>query len=268
VLCFAVPVELRTSHVQAWVKATQDKGLAPGTIHTRMTNVRVTLRAPVRDRVLARDPSEGVKLPRQHKASAAMRIPKPEEVGKLFTSADPSFRAFIAVCAFAGLRLGEAAALKVGDIDFLKREIHVERQAQRSTGGVVEIRDPKYGSARTVPAPDQLLAVLSEHIRRCRRNDLLFPGDGDQPLHQGSVGYRWDATKTSAGLSYRLHDLRHFYASGLIASGCDVVTVQRALGHANASVRLNTYAKLWPDADDRTRKAAAAQATRPAEILS
>ena len=53
-----------------------------------------------------------------------------------------------------------------------------------------------------------------------------------------------------------LHDLRHFYASGLIAAGCDVVTVQRALGHARATTTLNTYAHLWPTADDRTRRAA------------
>ena len=51
-------------------------------------------------------------------------------------------------------------------------------------------------------------------------------------------------------------DLRHFYASGLIAAGCDVVTVQRSLGHAKATTTLNTYAHLWPTAEDRTRKAA------------
>ena len=62
-----------------------------------------------------------------------------------------------------------------------------------------------------------------------------------------------------AGLSgIRLHDLRHFYASGLIAAGCDVVTVQRALGHATATTTLNTYSHLWPTAEDRTRKAAEA----------
>ncbi len=55
----------------------------------------------------------------------------------------------------------------------------------------------------------------------------------------------------------RLHDLRHFYASGLIAAGCDVVTVQRALGHASATTTLRTYAHLWPTAEDRTRAAAA-----------
>jgi integrase len=50
--------------------------------------------------------------------------------------------------------------------------------------------------------------------------------------------------------------VRHFYASGLIRAGCDVVTVQRALGHSSAAVTLTTYSHLWPDANDRTRKAA------------
>src|ERR1700733_9573959 len=50
----------------------------------------------------------------------------------------------------------------------------------------------------------------------------------------------------------------HFYASGLISQGCDVVTVQRALGHASATTTLSTYAHLWPSAEDRTRKAAEA----------
>jgi len=54
-----------------------------------------------------------------------------------------------------------------------------------------------------------------------------------------------------------LHDLRHFYASGLIAAGCDVVTVQRALGHSMPSITLNTYSHLWPTVEDRTRTAAA-----------
>jgi len=44
--------------------------------------------------------------------------------------------------------------------------------------------------------------------------------------------------------------------SGLIAAGSDVVTVQRALGHGSASVTLNTYGLLWPDANERTRQAA------------
>ena len=56
---------------------------------------------------------------------------------------------------------------------------------------------------------------------------------------------------------FTLHDLRHFYASGLIAARCDVVTVQHALGHSSPSITLNTYRHLWPKAEDRTRNAAA-----------
>jgi integrase len=72
------------------------------------------------------------------------------------------------------------------------------------------------------------------------------------------VGDRWRVTCKRAGVQgFTVHNLRHFYASGLIASGCDVVTVQRALGHAQASTTLNVYAHLWPSAEDRTRAAAA-----------
>ena len=124
----------------------------------------------------------------------------------------------------------------------------------------MEIRAPKYGSERTVFAPDALLALLSEHIRAHRPGEdagrWLFGSHHDLPIHEASVVYLWRKVRAKAGAGYRLHDLRHFYASGLINAGCDVVTVQRALGHHSATVTLNTYAHLWPDAADRTRKAA------------
>jgi hypothetical protein len=70
------------------------------------------------------------------------------------------------------------------------------------------------------------------------------------------VGHQWRKATSATGVTgLRLHDLRHFFASGLIASGCDVVTVQRALGHASATTTLTTYGHLWPDAEDRTRAA-------------
>jgi integrase len=251
--------DLRPSHVEVWVKSMQDRGLAPGTIKTRFVNVRSVLRAAVRDRVLARDVSDTVTLPRQRKQAAAMSIPTPAEVGSLVRLADPQFVAFVALCAFAGLRLGEAAALRVSDIDFMRKEIHVRRQVQRANGGDVEIRLPKYGSERTIYASQRLIETLSEHVRlHCYGSDpdrWLYPGIGGHPWHQNTVGYWWRRVRVSANLSYRLHDLRHFYASGLIAAGCDVVTVQRALGHGTATVTLNTYSHLWPDANDRTRKA-------------
>jgi integrase len=49
------------------------------------------------------------------------------------------------------------------------------------------------------------------------------------------------------------HDLRHFFASALIAGGAGVEQVQVVLGHATAVITLRIYAHLWPGEDDRTR---------------
>lgn len=253
--------DLKPSHIEGWVKWMKDKPLAASTIKTRFNNVRSVIRAAVDDRFLARDVCTRVSLPRTQPASEKMAIPTPEEVGKLLAAAEPRFSTFIALCAFAGTRLGEAAALKVGDVKFLAKEIRIERQVQRADGGAVEIRLPKYGSVRTVYAPDELLNLLSEHIRLhlpdADPDRWMFPGQGDNPLHQNSVGYQWRKTRMTVGVDYDLHNLRHFYASGLIHENCDVVTVQRALGHKSPTVTLNTYAHLWPNANERTRKAAA-----------
>jgi integrase len=49
------------------------------------------------------------------------------------------------------------------------------------------------------------------------------------------------------------HDLRHFFASALIAGGASVKQVQMVLGHADALITLRIYAHLWPGEEDRTR---------------
>jgi integrase len=52
-----------------------------------------------------------------------------------------------------------------------------------------------------------------------------------------------------------LHDLRHYFASLLIASGADVKTVQARLRHASAKTTLDTYGHIWPDRDESTHAA-------------
>ncbi len=54
---------------------------------------------------------------------------------------------------------------------------------------------------------------------------------------------------------FRYHDLRHYFASLLIASGTDLKTVQARLRHASAKTTLDCYGHLWPDRDESTRAA-------------
>jgi len=111
------------------------------TIHTRLNNVRAILRGAVSDRVIPTDPSIGVALPRRRRAEAAMTIPTTAEIGKVLNTTEGPFRAFVALCAFAGLRVGEGAGLQLGDIDFLRRTLTVSSQMQREVGGF-EVRAP------------------------------------------------------------------------------------------------------------------------------
>lgn len=254
---------IRRSHVEAWVKA-MSASLQPGTVHTRFVNVRSVFRAAIADRVISADPTNGVTLPRRRRQDQAMRIPTPEQVGQLLHAAAPRVAPLIALCAFAGLRLGEVAGIQVADVDFLRRRLEVRRQVQRETGGF-EVRLPKYGSERIVMLPDRLVEMLAEYVAAYRPGGepdrWLFVASQlgtEQPPHQNTVGHWWRQTAAAAGVDgIRLHDLRHFYASGLIAAGCDVVTVQRALGHSSAATTLSVYSHMWPSAEDRTRAAAA-----------
>lgn len=276
---------IRRSHIETWVKNMTSR-LAPTTIDTRFTIVRGVFRAAVADRLIASDPTLGVVLPRKRKAEAAMSIPTNAEVAKLLNAAEPErrptsrpgFTAYVALCAFAGLRRGEALGVQVGDIDFLGRTLRVARQLQRAkpadieagknlveaAGGITAIiRAPKYESERTIYLPDEVITVLAEHVRLHTPNGepsrWLFDERG-KPWHDNLVDYRWRSTRADAGVTYKLHELRHYFASGLIAAGCDVVTVQRAMGHSSATTTLSTYAHLWPTVEDKTRAAAAGMA--------
>lgn len=252
---------VRPSHFESWVKQMSARGLSPFTVHTRVNNVRSIFKGAIRDRLITQDPANGVVLPRRRRAEHRVSIPTPDQVRALYAASEPWYRIAIALGAFAGMRLGEINGMQLEDVDFLRRTIHVERQVQRPAGKPIEIRPPKYGSERIVPAPDDLLVILSEHVRTIGTYGdakWLFPGRDNGPAWPRTLDYQWDVARSAAGLEgVRLHDLRHFYASGLIASGCDVVTVQRALGHKSPSVTLNTYSHLWPTAEDRTRAGAA-----------
>jgi integrase len=149
-----------------------------------------------------------------------MTLPSAAQVCAVLEAADgPS--APSSDSAFTGLRLGEAAGLRVEDIDFLRRTLVVARQVQRAGGGVVELRPPKSGSERVVFLAPGLAEMLAAHVAmHCPDRRWLFSGSGSEPPHPNSVGHRWRTATAAAGVpNLRLHDLRHFYASGLIASG-------------------------------------------------
>ena len=247
--------DLRHSHGEIWVKRQSARGLTAGTVTLRMKHLRAVLAGAVRDKLIASDPFAEVSLPRQRKAEAAMRLPTSTEVRTMMDTATEDFAVCIALAAFAGLRAGEIAGLQLGDVEFLRRQVHVHRQ--NTTDGP---KPPKYGSERSIFAPAALMDMLSTQVARrgiTDPGDWLFVGQNGQAMQQNQLTQRWCYFRNQADLKgLRLHDCRHHFASGLIAAGCSVVTVARALGHSSPAMTLRVYAHLWPTAEDQTRQAA------------
>lgn len=250
--------DVRTSDVQAWI-ADMSARLAPSTVRTRYNYVRSAFRAAKVDRLIPVDPCDAVRWSRASRARDELVFMEHAEVAAALAVADDWFRPFVKVCAFAGLRLGEAAGLRVSDVDFLRRTIRVDRQVQGSSRATTIVVPPKHGSARTVHVPEALTDSLAAHVRDVGvwGGDRWLFGPGEL-LNRNSAGEQWRTTRRRAGLDrFTLHDLRHYYASGLIQAGCDVATVQKALGHSSPAITLNVYTHAWSTSEERTRSAAA-----------
>jgi len=265
----AVPLgKVSPGHVEQWVKTMTSAGLAASTIRQRVDCVRTVLRSAVRDRILAGDPTAGVTLPRVPRKASTMRIPTAEQVAAVLDAADDTIRVGLTLAAFAGLRSGEVCGLQTGDVDWFKRVIQVRRQVQVAGGQPVTRAPKSKASERSIPVAQGVLDCLAAHLSTVVDPTFVITRGGS-PHTPRTFGEGWTQAAAAAGVAgFTLHDLRHWYASGLIAAGLDVVSVQHALGHGSATVTLSTYSHLWPTAEDRTREASAALFGQVASVPS
>ena len=182
----------------------------------------------------------------------------PNEIGALLAAAREPYRTIFTVAIFAGLRSGEIRGLQWHDIDLANRRLHIRRQAQNG-----RLVPPKTSSAvRDVALIDPLPNTLERY--RARRpplsgGSLLFLDKG-APLRSPRLCYALRRTAARAGLEQspedpllRFHDLRHTYASILIAARADVAFIARQLGHATPATTLLIYAHLFDEAANLTR---------------
>lgn len=265
--CYAYPAfgarrlsSIRPTQIQAWVTSLTSNGLAPSTTRTVFNTVRAVFRAAVQDRVIARSPCDGVKTPAiPRRQVVPLTVP---QVNALARAVPVRYRALVITGAGTGLRPGELFGLQVRDVDFLRRTLRVERQLQQTAGHGVYACPPKTArSHRTVPLPKVVVDALAAHLKSypvASQDDYVFRmQQGGPVVRTAFYDSVWRQAVSSAGLpkGTGMHALRHAYASLLIAGGESVKVVSERLGHTNAAMTLNTYSHLFPDTEEKTRKA-------------
>lgn len=227
----------------------QGEGLSASRVIQAHQVVGQVLRYAVRAKHLAANPAEGVELPR--KPETEQRYLTHEQLHRLAV-ASGRFRTLVLVLGYCGLRFGEAAALRVGDVDLGGRRIRVRRSATYVTGqGLVE-GPTKNHSARTVPVPRFLVPLLATELGDRAGDALLFPSRRGGHLSVGELRWVFDPAAVAVSVDgLTPHELRHTCASLAIAAGANVKVLQTLLGHKTATLTLDRYGHLFPDDLDR-----------------
>ena len=175
-----------------------------------------------------------VALPQRDKKEA--NIPTDEEVNTLLKFAyknDKEVYKAIILAAYAGLRRGEITALQWEDIDFDKKVIHITKAMALDADNEWQLKKPKsYSGYRDVP----LLSVAAEAL-------LPFQGEGNVLTisgnrltgHYASIARRLDMTH------FTFHNLRHYYASVMLALGIPDKYAMELMGHSTTHMLKTVY---------------------------
>jgi integrase len=163
--------------------------------------------------------------------------------------------------ALAGLRRGEIAGLRWGDVNLGQRTLRIGKTRVDVGGRALDQDDPKTASAgRVLPIPDALLSELTAAKARQAAERLAlgeaYSGRGHvvcneagEPYHPSTLSTMWQAAIKNLDVpQVRLHDARHTCATLMHLQGVPIALVAAWLGHADVSFTLRTYVHAQPEA--------------------
>jgi integrase len=169
-----------------------------------------------------------------------------DEIGRLLEAASPRYRTLLATAIFTGLRQGELLGLHWRDIDFGNQVIHVRTALDRKQRDVQPKTQHGLREVVLMPALAQALQQHQAETPFADPDDYVFTTRVGTPFHYASLPRRAlkPALKKAGIQPLRWHDLRHTFASLLIAGGANITFVSRQLGHSSSQITLSVYVHL------------------------
>jgi integrase len=237
--------------------------LAPGTVARVHGVLHRAFAQAVRWGWISVNPVSDATPPRAQPAE--IRPPSPRQVIAILgwtREQKPALFCYLRLAVSTGARRSQLLALRWGDVDW-------ERAAIAFTRGVVvgpkglELRSTKNHRTYRVELDSETLATLLEHREigeaqarevgvELGRDAFVFSrlADGTTPWLPNWTTKEFVRARRRTGLAhFRLHDLRHFMATQMLAAGVPIVTVSQRLSHAPVSTTLNVYAHSVPGGD-------------------
>ena len=144
------------------------------------------------------------------------------------------------LAAYAGLRRGEILGLQRRDVDLLAGTITVERQRLRVKGRIITAAPKSDAGKRIVPISRDLFPVIRQTCHLLTPNALVYP------FAPETFDRRWKRVQEMAEIEkpYRLHDLRHTFATELVKQGINLKALQYLMGHSTFQLTVDTYTHM------------------------
>lgn len=234
--------EIGLPHVREFVKAMLAKQLKPATVLKAVAIVKEMFKHAVQWGYLDANPALYIERPRVE--IEEMEILTPPEIRRLLEAAEEPVRTLLLCAVLTGMRRGELLGLKWEDIDFEGNRIHVRRALWR--GKFVTPKSRR--SRRAIDMGPTLKAALGRLPSRFKGEMVFTSPEGDVMDPDNFSSRDWARVLHRSKLKrIRFHDLRHTYASLLIAQGAHPKYIQVQLGHASIQTTLDRYGHLMPE---------------------
>lgn len=196
------------------------------------TFTKACLSRAVRSGHIQRNPAEAVDKPEHDQQVGRAIAGEDWEILRPVIASSLPF----ALMGFAGLRRGETLALCWGDVDLRAGLIRVERSLVRVDHRLQTQSTKSKAGQRAVPIAPELLPLLRAQYRFSAQQRIV-------PCSPETLARRWRSAQLTEGIEhpYRLHDLRHTYATRLVLAGCNLRVLQYMIGHSSYELTANTY---------------------------
>lgn len=249
--------------MDAFVRSLEATGRRPGTVRNTFFVLKMVLDYAIKDARIKANPCHGVELPSA--ASPEMLFLTAAEVRLLAVALDvrsrerarrdrpPPYGLLVEFAAFTGLRAGETAALRIGQVDLRAGTVFVNRSASVVKGVRVEGEPKTRAGRRTVLLNRALGERVRAHLgdRVLDRDGYVFAAEDGRPLNYGTFysvyfkpALREVFPERLHGLRY--HDLRHTFASLLVEQGAHPKEMAELMGHSSVQITLDRYSHIMP----------------------
>lgn len=260
---------ITTAAIEKYITAKQEAGVHILTLRKILVTLGQIMAYAVRHRHIGYNPFREAEKPKdQRTQEKEIRILTPPQI-RAFLGAveDQKYKTLFLMAIMTGARQGELLGLKWEDIDWEKKQVHIQRtfnnyrffptktkQSKRkidlSPTLLTELKKwrlacpkPELKTEQTDPKPDLNLVFHNDAGGPIDKNNLI-KRKFDSALETAGMITRDKNTKKKVGVTIRFHDLRHTYASLMIEQGENIKYIQTQLGHSSPMVTLNVYAHL------------------------